>query len=56
MDIKEKPNYKHLDNINSPFDLKKIGRSELPEVCSDIRTFLVDCLAKILVILAQALV
>ena len=37
--------YKYLDSIDSPFDLKKIEREGLPEVCSDIRKFLIDCLA-----------
>ncbi|OYT12571.1 MAG: 1-deoxy-D-xylulose-5-phosphate synthase [Bacteroidetes bacterium 4572_112] len=45
MDTKDKPNYKHLDSIDSPADLKEVGRNELPEVCSDIRAFLIDCLA-----------
>ena len=45
MDIEKINTYKYLDEIDSPFDLKKIERTELPEVCKDIRSFLIDCLA-----------
>ncbi|MBP1616974.1 MAG: dxs [Bacteroidetes bacterium] len=34
-----------LENINSPSDLKKLGEDQLPEVCSDLRTFLIDKLS-----------
>lgn len=34
-----------LQNINSPDDLKKLREDQLPEVCSDLRTFLIDKLS-----------
>lgn len=34
-----------LENINSPSDLKKLGEDQLPELCSDLRTFLIDKLS-----------
>ncbi len=45
MSTTEYSGYKYLDKIDSPFDLKKMGGAELPEVCKDIRSFLIDCLA-----------
>ena len=35
-----------LSTIDSPDDLRKLPMSRLPEVCRDIRSFLVDCLSK----------
>jgi 1-deoxy-D-xylulose-5-phosphate synthase len=35
-----------LDAINSPADLKKIGRSDLPELSKEIREFIVDAVSK----------
>lgn len=37
----------HIKNINSPADLKKIPLTELPRVCQEYRTFLVDTISKI---------
>ncbi|NLI72739.1 MAG: 1-deoxy-D-xylulose-5-phosphate synthase, partial [Bacteroidales bacterium] len=34
--------YKYLDDINSPDDLKKINRDELPIVCQELRDFIID--------------
>ena len=31
-----------LEKINSPADLKKIKKNELPEVCDDLRNFIID--------------
>lgn len=45
MDTKQTIEYKLLDRIDSPNDLKKLKESELPLVCDDIRHFLIDCLA-----------
>jgi len=42
MDKEEtKYNYKFLNKINSPSDLKKIQLSDLPELCSELRDFMV---------------
>ena len=38
--------YKYLDKINSPADLKALGRDEIPELCSEIREFLIDKVSK----------
>ncbi len=35
-----------LQNINYPTDLKKLKEDQLPEVCSDLRAFLIDSLSK----------
>ena len=35
-------NYKFLENINSPEDVKKIEASDLPELCSEMRSFLIS--------------
>lgn len=35
-----------LQNINSPSDLKELKEEQLPEVCSDLRAFLIDKLSK----------
>lgn len=40
-------NYKYLLNINSPDDLKKLPKSALPEVCDEVREFVVDTISKI---------
>lgn len=34
-----------LQNINNPSDLKKLREDQLPEVCSELRTFLIDKLS-----------
>lgn len=38
---KNKYSYKFLNNINNPTDLKKISISDLPELCSELRDFMV---------------
>lgn len=35
-------NYKYLRDINSPDDLKKIPKEALPEVCQELRQFIID--------------
>ncbi|MDE6081513.1 MAG: 1-deoxy-D-xylulose-5-phosphate synthase, partial [Muribaculaceae bacterium] len=45
--MEEKIKSKHplLDTINSPDDLRKLPVDKLPEVCADIRAFLIDSLS-----------
>lgn len=38
--------YKLLDKIKSPDDLKKLNTAELPELCREIREFLIDSVSK----------
>lgn len=38
--------YKLLDKIKSPDDLKKINTNDLPELCREIREFLIDSVSK----------
>ena len=38
--------YKFLDNINNPKDLKNLNIEDLPELCSEIRDFLVHKISK----------
>lgn len=40
------PLFKHLQNIDNPSDLKKLQESELPDLCTDLRHFLIDTLAQ----------
>ncbi|MEE9496077.1 MAG: 1-deoxy-D-xylulose-5-phosphate synthase N-terminal domain-containing protein, partial [Desulfobacterales bacterium] len=35
-----------LEHINSPADLKKISRGDLPELAAEIRKFIVDVVSK----------
>lgn len=37
-----KMDYKFLENINSPDDIKKIESSDIPQLCSELRSFLVE--------------
>ena len=37
---------KLLDSINSPEDLRKLSESELPQLCSDLREYLIDTISK----------
>ena len=37
--------YKILDKINSPEELRKLSRGKLPELCSEIRDYMVKCCA-----------
>lgn len=46
MDNKEEVNYKVLDKVDNPQDLKQLSGEQLPLICDDIRQFLIDCLAK----------
>lgn len=38
--------YKILDKINSPEELRKLSRGKLPELCSEIRDYMVKCCAE----------
>ena len=38
--------YKYLYHINSPKDLKQLKEEQLPELCAEIRTFLLDELSR----------
>ena len=37
---------KYLDKINSPADLKKLGKEEIPVLCSEIRELLINSVSK----------
>lgn len=38
--------YKYLQHINSPSDLKKLSVEQLPQVCSEVRNFIIEELSK----------
>ena len=38
--------YNYLDKVNSPEDLKKVDINELPGLCDDIRSFIIDNISK----------
>ena len=38
--------YQLLDKINSPADLRKLSVEELPQLCSEIRSYMVDCCSR----------
>lgn len=38
--------YKYLQHINSPHDLKQLRVDELPQVCSEVRNFIIEELSK----------
>ena len=42
----EKKYYQYISQINSPTDLKKISKNELPAVCDDLRQFIIDEVSK----------
>lgn len=42
----KKTNYKYINHINSPIDLKAVKRDELPEVCAELRQFIIDEVSK----------
>ena len=42
----EKRTYHYLNNINSPIDLKAINKNNLPEVCNELRQFIIDEVSK----------
>ncbi len=37
--------YRYLDKINSPYDLKQLPREALPAVCDELRDFIIQCLS-----------
>ena len=37
--------YKFLDKIDSPSDLKKLSEKELPQLCDELRRYMVECCA-----------
>ena len=39
--------FQYLDKINFPVDLRKVEPKELPKVCEEIRTYIIDTLASI---------
>jgi hypothetical protein len=42
----ETRSYKYISNINSPIDLKAVSREELPQVCDELRQFIIDEVSK----------
>ena len=38
--------YKYINKIDSPADLKKLSIDELPEVCAELRRFIIEALSK----------
>ncbi len=38
--------YKYLNKINSPEDLRKLEKSAIPQVCNEVRDFMVDTITK----------
>ena len=36
------PEYTILSKINNPSDLKKLGEEELPQLCREIREFIIE--------------
>ena len=38
--------YQLLDKINSPADIRKLSIEELPQLCSEIRKYMVDCCSR----------
>ena len=38
--------YSFLDKVNSVEDLKKLNINELPDLCNDIRSFIIDNVSK----------
>lgn len=47
MNTEQPYSYKYLLDINTPSDLRAIPESELKEVCSEVREFLVDTITKV---------
>lgn len=47
MNSENQYSYKYLLDINSPADLRAIPETELKEVCSEVREFLVDTITKV---------
>jgi len=42
----EKRTYHYLNKINSPIDLKAVNKNNLPEVCNELRQFIIDEVSK----------
>jgi 1-deoxy-D-xylulose-5-phosphate synthase len=40
-------NYKYLNDINSPFDLRKLPEEALPTVCREVREFMIDTITRV---------
>ena len=38
--------YKYINKIDSPADLKKLNIAELPAVCAELRQFIIEALSK----------
>ncbi len=47
MSQSEQFSYQYLNNINVPADLRRLPVSALPEVCAEVREFLVDTITKV---------
>lgn len=45
-DKMRKRSYQYINNINSPVDLKAVDKSKLPEVCDELREFIIDEVSK----------
>ena len=45
--MNEEYNYKYLYDINSPEDLRKLPQVVLPEVCDEVREYLIDTITKV---------
>jgi 1-deoxy-D-xylulose-5-phosphate synthase len=43
----KKKNYKYLYDINSPFDLRNLPEEALPEVCDEVRDYMIDTITKV---------
>ena len=39
-------NYRYLNSINTPADLKKLPKEALPQVCAELRNFIIEELSK----------
>jgi len=46
MSMENTDNYQYLDNIELPKDLRELTITQMPEVCQDLRKFLVQCVSK----------
>ena len=44
--IQKNMDYKYINKIDSPADLKKLRVEELPEVCAELRQFIIEALSK----------
>ena len=42
----EKRTYHYINKINSPIDLKAVNKKDLPEVCNELREFIIDEVSK----------